>query len=58
MLRYNVEKPKTWHVQLRLLGRRKEEDKLNHIVYVNYKFDEFIYLLGAMNFVYDKVIAS
>ena len=49
MLRYNVEKPKTSYVQARLYGRRKDEEKFNQIVYVNYKLDEFIYLLDAMN---------
>ena len=43
MPRYNVEKPKTSYVQVRLFGRRKDEKKFNQIVYVNYKLDEFIY---------------
>ena len=43
MLRYNVEKPETSYVQVRLFGRRrKDEEKFNQIVYVNYKLDEFI----------------
>ena len=54
MLRYNVEKPETSYVQVRLFGRRKDEEKINQIVYVNYKLDEFIYLLDVMNSVYDK----
>ena len=58
MLRYNVEKPETSYVQVRLFGRRKDEEKFNQIVYVNYKLDEFIYLLDVMNSVYDKVIAN
>ena len=57
LLRYNVEKPETSYVQVRLFGRRKDEEKFNQIVYVNYKLDEFIYLLDVMNSVYDKVIA-
>ena len=40
MLRYNVEKPETSCVQVRLFGRRKDEEKFNQIVYVNYKLDE------------------
>ena len=43
-LRYNVGKPETSYVQVRLFGRRKDEEKFNQIVYVNYKLDEFIYL--------------
>ena len=58
MLRYNVEKPETSYVQLRLFGRRKDEEKFNQIFYVKYKLDEFIYLLDVMNSVFDKVIAN
>ena len=57
-LRYNVEKPETSYVQVRLFGRRKDEEKFNQTVYVNNKLHEFIYLLDAMNSVYDKVIAN
>ena len=35
MLRYNVEKPETSYVEVRLFGRRKEEEKFNRMVYVN-----------------------
>ena len=58
MLRYYVEKPETSYVQVRLFGRRKEEEKFNQTVYVNYKLEEFIYLLDVMNSVYDKNIAN
>ena len=58
MLPYNVENPEASYVQVRLFGRRKDEEKFNQIVYVNYNFDEFIYLLDVMNSVYDKVIAN
>ena len=37
MLHYNVEKPETSYVLVRLFGRRKDEEKFNQIVYVNYK---------------------
>ena len=57
MLRYNVEKPETSSIQVRLFGRRKDEENFNQIVYVNYKLDEVTYLLDVINFVYDKVIA-
>ena len=43
---------------MRLFGRRKDEGKFNQIVYVNYKLDEFIYLLDVMKSVYDKVFAD
>ena len=58
MLRYNVEKPETSYVQVRLFGRRMGEEKFNQLVYVNYKLDYLIYLLDVMNSVYDKVIAN
>ena len=58
MLRYNVEKPETSYIQVRLFGRRKDEEKFNQIVYVNFKLDEFFYLLDVMNSVYDKVTAN
>ena len=57
LLRYSVEKPETSYAQIRLFGRRKEEEKNKQIAYVNYKLDEFLYLLDVMNFLYDKVIA-
>ena len=58
MLRYNVEQPKTSYVQVRLSGRRKEEEKINQIVYVNYTLDDFIFLLDLMDSVYDKIISN
>ena len=58
MLRYNVDKPETSYVQVRVFGSRKDEEKFNQIVYKNYKIDEFIYLLDVMNSLYDKVIAN
>ena len=48
MLRYNVEKPETSYVQVRLFGRKKDEEKFNQIVYVNYKLEKFIYLLDVI----------
>ena len=57
-LRCNVEKPETSYVHVQLFGRRKDDEKFNQIVYVNYKLDEFDYLLDVMNSVYDKVIAN
>ena len=58
LLRYNVEKPETSYVQVRLFGRRKNEEKMNQFVYVNYKLEEFVHLLDVLNSVYDKVIAN
>ena len=58
ILYYNVEKPETSYVQVRLFGGRKDEEKFNQIVYVNYKLEEFIYLLDVINSGYNKHIAN
>ena len=54
MLRYNVEKPETSYVQVRLFGRRKDEEKIDQSVSVKYKLKECFYLLD----VYDKVLTN
>ena len=58
LLRYKVDNPETSYAQVRLFRRKKEEEKFQQIVYVNYRLDKFIYLLDVMNSVYDKVIAN
>ena len=58
MLRYNAEKPEISLVQRRMFGKRRDEEKFNQNVYVNYELDEIIYLLDVMNPVYEKVIAN
>ena len=58
LLRYKEDNPDTSYAQVRLLRRNTEEEKFQQIVYINYKLDEFIYLLDVMNSVYDKVIAN
>ena len=58
LLRYKVDNPETSYAQVRLFGRKKEEEEFQQIVYVNYRLDEFIYLLDVMNSVYDKVSAN
>ena len=39
LLRYRVDNPETSYAQVRLFGRKKEEEKFQQIVYVNYKLD-------------------
>ena len=56
--RYKVNNPKISYAQVRLFGRKKEEEKFQQIVYVNYRLDDFVYLLDVMNSVYDKVVAN
>ena len=58
LLRYKVDNTETSYAQVRLFGRKKEEEKIQEIVYVNYKLDEFVYLLDVINSVYYKVIAN
>ena len=58
LLRYKVDNPDTSYAQVRLFGRKNEEEKFQQIVYVNYRLDEFIYLLDVMNSEYDKVIGN
>ena len=58
LLRYKVDNPDTSYAQVRLFGRKTEEEKFQQIVYVNYRLDEFVYLPDVMNSVYDKVIAN
>ena len=58
LLRYKVDNPETSYDQVRIFGRKKEEEKFQQIVYVNYRIDEIVYLLDVMNSVYDKVIAN
>ena len=58
MMRYNMEKPELSYGQVRLFGIIKDEGNFNQIVYVKYKFNEFIYLLDVMNSLYDKVVAN
>ena len=58
LLRYRTENPDTSYAQVRLFGRKTEEENFQQIVYVNYRLEEPIYLLDVMNSVYDKVIAN
>ena len=58
LLRYKLDNPETYYAQVRLLGGKMEEEKIQQIVYVNYKLDKILNLLGIMNSVYDKVSAN
>ena len=56
LLRYNVDNLEISYAQVRLFARKKEDENFQQAVYVNYKLEEFIYLLDVKNSVYDKVI--
>ena len=58
LLWYNVDKPESSYAQVRLFARKTEDENFQQVVYVNYKLEEFIYLLDIMNSVYDKVITN
>ena len=58
LLRYKVDKPGSSFAQVRVFARKKEDQKFQQVVYVNYKFEEVIYLLEVMNSVYDKIITN
>ena len=55
LLRYNVDKLEISYAQVQQFSRKKEDEKFQLVVYVNYKLEEFVYLLDVMNYVYDKV---
>ena len=58
LLRYNEDKSESSYAQVRLFGRKKEDEKFQQVAYVIYKLEEFIYLLDVMDSVYNKVITS
>ena len=58
LLRYKADNPETSYALVRLFGRKKEEEKFQQTVYVNYTLDEFVYLLDAVYSVYGKVSAN
>ena len=58
LLQYNEDKPESSYAQVRLFARKKEDEEFQQVVYVNYKLEQFIYLLDVLNFVFDKVITN
>ena len=42
LLRYNVDKPESSYAQVRLFARKKEHEKFQQVVFVNYKLEEVI----------------
>ena len=53
-----MDKPESSYAQVRFFARRKQDEKFQQIVNVNYKLEEFIFLLDVMNSVYDDVITN
>ena len=58
LLWYNVDKPESSYAQDQLFARKKQDEKFQQVVYVNYKLEKFLYLLDVKNSVYDKVITN
>ena len=58
LLRYNVDKPESSYAQTRFFARKKEDEKFQQVVYVNYTPKERIYLLDIMISVYNNVFAN
>ena len=58
LLHYNADKPDNSYAQVRLIARKKEDEKFQQVVSVNYKLEEFIYLLDIMISVYDKIVTN
>ena len=48
LLRYNVDKPEGSYSQVQIFGTKKEDEKFQQIVYVECKFQKFIYLLDLL----------
>ena len=58
MMKYCMDKPESTYVQLRLFARNSEHDKLQQLVFVNYKYDEFLYLLDIITSISDQVLSN
>ena len=55
LLRYKVEKPESSNDQVQIFAKKKEEEKFQEVINVNYQFEELIYLLEVTDFLYDQV---
>ena len=53
-----MDKPESSYAQLHFSARKKEDEKFQQVVYVNYKREEINCSLDVMNSVYDKVITN
>ena len=53
-----MDKPKSTYVQLGLFTRNSELDKLQQLVFVNYKYDVFLYLLDVITSISDQVLSN
>ena len=58
LLRYNADKPDSSYAHVRLFPRKKEDEKFQQVVYVNYKLEDVLFLHEVLNSVYDKIITN
>ena len=58
LLRYNVNKTESSFAQVRIIPRKIEDQMFQEKVCLNYKLQEFIYILDAMNSVHNNIIAK
>ena len=58
MKKYCMDKPESTYVQLRLFTRNSQHDKFQQLVFVNYKYDEFLCLLDVINSISDQVLSN
>ena len=58
MKKYCMDKPESTYVQLRLFTRNSEHDKFQQPIFVNYKYDEFLYLLEDITSISDQEFSN
>ena len=58
MKKYCMDKPESTYVQLRPFTRNSEHDKFQQLVFVNYIYDEFLYLLDVITSISDQVLSN
>ena len=56
--RYSVEEIERSYAQVRVFAKKKKDENFQQFVYVNYKVEEFIYLIDLMKSVHDNIIAK
>ena len=58
MKKYFIDKPESTYVQLRHFTRNSEHDKFQQLVFVNYKYDDFLCLLDVITSISDQVLSN
>ena len=58
LMQYSLEQPESSYAHVRLFAKKNEDQRFQQIFYVNYKLEEFIYLLDVMISVYDIVFTN